>query len=193
MSAGCRICGSSCTAFCLFPYLNASNQTLLTRLSQERRLLEIDSKKAFRYGNKQNAVQLLPQIRQPADIRTVYNVPGMRHASMVSLLHLAAYHGWMDIVTDLITEYKCDTNCKDTHGRTPLHYATMNNHLEVVRYFIKERHCDPMTKDRHGNTPLHLACDYSHTHLVQCLLSTGKVDPLAKNKYGEVVYYHVCL
>ena len=157
----------------------ASNQTLLTRLSQERRLLEIDSKKAFRYGNKQNAVQLLPQIRQPADIRTVYNVPGMRHASMVSLLHLAAYHGWMDIVTDLITEYKCDTNCKDTHGRTPLHYATMNNHLEVVRYFIKERHCDPMTKDRHGNTPLHLACDYSHTHLVQCLLSTGKpVDPL---------------
>ena len=103
-----------------------------------------------------------------------------RHA----MLHLAAHHGWMNVVIELITKYKCDTNCKNSHGRTPLHYAVINDHLEVVKYFINEQHCDPMTRDNDGDTPLHIACNYSHTHMVQYLLSTGKLDPLAKNKYG---------
>ena len=101
------------------------------------------------------------------------------------LLHLAAHHGWMDIIIDLITKYKCDTNCKDSHGHTPLHYTVINNHLEVVRYFINEQHSDPMTRDNDGNTPLHLACNHGHVHIVQYLLSTGKVDPLAENKNAE--------
>ena len=106
------------------------------------------------------------------------------------LLHLAATHGWMDIIIDLITKYKSDTNCKDSYGRTPLHYAARKNHLEVVRYFINEQHCDPMTKDNDGDTPLHLACRYGNGHIVQYLLSTGKVDPLAKNKYGSTPMYY---
>ena len=102
-----------------------------------------------------------------------------------SMLHLAATHGWMDIVIDLITKYKCDINCKDFRGRIPLHYAAINNHLEVVKYFINKQHCDPMTRDNDGNTPLHYACGYGHTHVVQYLLSTSK-NPLAKNKNGEI-------
>ena len=160
-------------------------QILLTHLSQEQ--LESDCKKAFRHGNKQNAMELLPQIQQPADIRTActFNVPGEWYETTVSLLHLAATHGWMDIVIDLTTKYKCDTNCMDTRGHTPLHYAARNNHLEVVRYFISEQHCDPMTRDNDVNTLLHIACDYNHIHIVKYLLSTGKVDPLAKNYYGK--------
>ena len=102
-----------------------------------------------------------------------------------TLLHLAAYNGWMDIIIELLTKYKCDTNCKDTYGCTPLHYASRNNHLEAVRYFINEQHCDPMTRDAYGDTPLHYACNNRHTHIVQYLLSTCKVDPLATNKIGK--------
>ena len=94
-------------------------------------------------------------------------------------------HGWVDIVIDLITKYKCNAHCKDSRGCTPLHYAAHNNHMEVVRYFITEHHCDPMTRDSNSDTPLHIACRYKHTHIVQYLLSTGKVDPLAKNKKGK--------
>ena len=101
----------------------------------------------------------------------------------VPMLHLAAHLGWMDIIIDLITKYKCDTNCKDDYGRTPLHYAVCNNHLEVVRYFINEQHCNPMNKDQFNDTPLHLACQSGHNHIVQYLLSTDKVDLLAKNKF----------
>ena len=148
---------------------------------------------AFNQGNKQDAERLLPQIEQPADIRTTYMyscVPEVWwYARLVSLLHLAAAHGWMDIIIDLITKYKCDTNCKDSSGCTPLHYAARSNHLEMVRYFINEQHCDPMTRDNDGDTPLHYACCYGHAHIVQYLLSTGKVDPLAKNKNGYTPLY----
>ena len=103
----------------------------------------------------------------------------------LSLLHLAAVHGWIDTVIDLITKNNWNTNCKDFRGRTPLHYAASNNHLEVVRYLINEQHCDPMTRDNYGETPLHLASGCSHTHIVQYLLSTCKVDQLAKNNNGK--------
>ena len=98
---------------------------------------------AFQQGNKEDAERLLTQTHQPANIRTttIY-VPGMWwYAELVPLLHLAAHHGWKDIIIDLITKYKCDTKSKDSHGHTPLHYAASNNHLEVVKYFINEQHC----------------------------------------------------
>ena len=59
---------------------------------------------AFKQGNKQDAEQLVPQIGQPAEIRTItYYVPGVWwYAELVSLLHLATAHGWMDIVIELL-------------------------------------------------------------------------------------------
>ena len=68
-----------------------------------------------------------------------------------TLLNIAAKHGWVDVVIDLITKYKCNTNCKDSHGHTPLHYAARNNHLEVVSYFIYYK-CDINSKDSRGRT-----------------------------------------
>ena len=148
---------------------------------------------AFQEGNKQDAERLLPQIGQPADIRTTTSyLPGVRwYTGPLSLLHMAAHHGWVDIIIDLVRKYKCNTNCKDSDGHTPLHYAASKNHLEVVRYLIYEQHCDPMTKDDYGNTSLHYACNHSYTHIVQYLLSTGKVNPLTKNKNGKTPMFKV--
>ena len=103
---------------------------------------------AFKEGNKQDAERLLLQIKEPADITTTTSsISDVWNASQVSLLHLAAQNGWMDIIIDLITKYKCDTNCKDSNERTPLHYAVSNDQLEVVRYLINEQHCDLTTRD----------------------------------------------
>ena len=159
-------------------------------MSQEQ--LKCECVEAFERKKKRSAERLLPQIGQPANIKTkTSNVLGVWYAELVFLLHLAAHHGWLDIIIDLITKYKCDTNCKDSCGRTPLHYAAFNNHLEVVRYFINEQHCDPMTRDDFGNTLLHVTCNRGHAHIVQYLLSTGKVDPLAKDKYGSTPLFKV--
>ena len=156
--------------------------------------LESEFVKAFKQGNKQDAEQLLPQIEQPADIRTTTDyVPGLRwYAGLASLLHVAALRGWVDIITNLITKYKCDTNCKDSHGHTPLHYAAINNHLEVVRYFINEQHCDPMTRDDNGNTPLHYACRNSQLSIVQYLIREAHCNPSCKNKNGDTPLHFAC-
>ena len=121
----------------------------------------------------------------------LYVVKINQTSCQLPMLHLAALHSWKDIIIDLITKYKCDTNCKDYYGRTPLHYAVRNNHLEVVRYLINEQHCDPLNKDRFGNTTLHTACQYDHIHIVQYLLSTGKVNPFARNNNSEIPLYAV--
>ena len=162
-------------------------------MSQEQ--LKSKCVKAFEQGNKQDAERLLPQIGQPADIRTtyMYYVPGVwRDTNSVSLLQLAADHGWMDIIIDLITKYKCDTNCKDFRGRTPLHNAVSNNHLEVVRYFITEQHCDPMAKDKDSDTPLHLASSNGHFNIVKYLISEIHCSPSCENNNGETALHLGC-
>ena len=105
---------------------------------------------AFDEGNRQNVELLLPQIRQPAKVRD--------NVLKSSLLHYAAQHGWLDVVVELATKYKCDVNCKNMNGFTPLHYATNIDQLELMKYLINEQHCDPMTKDNDHRTPLHWAC-----------------------------------
>ena len=150
---------------------------------------------AFRQGNQQDAERLLPQIQQPTDIRTttthVSNV--WWYARDVSLLHLAARNGWMDIIIDLITKYRCDTECKDDCGRTPLHYATSNNHLEVVRYFINEQHCDPMTRDNDGNTPLHLAAtNDNNLDVLRYLISELNCNPSCEDIDGDTPLHLAC-
>ena len=151
--------------------------------------LESECLEAFEQGNKRDAERLLPQIRQPATVRitryyTRVIVNGIKIIinGRSSLLHLAAAHGWMDVVIDLITKYKCDVNCKNLLQRTPLHYASLAGHLEVVRYFINEQHCDPMTKDYHGQTPLHCA---GHLNIAQYLINEQHCDPMTKDYHGQ--------
>ena len=147
-------------------------------------------------GNKQDAKRLLPLITRPADIRISCNTVGVRYiyAKQVSLLHLAAHHGWMDIIIDLITKYKCDTNCKDSNRHTPLHYAIINDHLEVVRYFINEQYCDPMTRDNDGETPLHLAYHHGHFNIINYLISEAHYNPSCENKNdGDTQLHLACL
>ena len=147
--------------------------------------------KAFGYRIKQDAKGLLPQIEQQADIRTMTPLFFRLSAEQVSLLHLAARHGWMDIIIDLITKYKCDTNCKDSHGRTPLHYAASSNRLEVVRYFINEQHSNPMTRDNEGNTPLHYAASNNHLKVVRYFIN--KCDPMTRDNDGNTPLHHAAI
>ena len=109
---------------------------------------------AFKNGNKLMAEQLLPSIPQPATITTTFKSRLLypQLISLVSLLHLAAYWGWRNVVTALVSVYNCAANCKDEEGHIPLHYAASNGHLEVVKYFIVELHCDPMDKNQYGET-----------------------------------------
>ena len=135
--------------------LGGKGRYLTTAAIMSQVQLESECLEAFKQGNKRDAERLLPQIQQPATVRTgfcavIVNGINIYIASMSSLLHLAAVQGWMDVVIDLITKYKCDANCKSNLELTPLHYASEACHLEVVRYFINEQHCDPNDERQRG-------------------------------------------
>ena len=80
---------------------------------------------AFNYGRKEEALRLLKKINDP---RTV------KDSSNFTLLHCAAFHGWLDVVKELINVHRFDPNCKDDSGNTPLSKARSNGKRSVVDY-----------------------------------------------------------
>ena len=139
------------------------------------------------------AEQLLPSIPQPATITITFESRlYYTELSLVSLLHLAAYWGWRNVVTALVSVYNCAANCKDEKGHIPLHYAASNGHLEVVKYFIVELHCDPMDKNQYGTTPLHRACDNGHLNIAQYLIREEHCNPSCENNTGWKPLHYAC-
>ena len=146
-----------------------------------------DCIRAFTDGNPVEVEQLLSCIPQ-SGVKFVTTTFKFRDKmiALVTLLHLAAYWGWKNVVTALVSVYKCDANCKDEEGHIPLHYAAYNGRLEVVKYFLihpmtlaihffillvsKVTSTLPSTSSKrqtvlhhvnNGVTPLHFACTWS--------------------------------
>ena len=148
---------------------------------------------AFKNGNKLVVEQLLPSIPQPATITTTFKFSFYDKVSLVSLLHLAAYWGWRNVVIALVSVYNCAANCKDEKGHIPLHYAASNGHFEVVKYFIVELHCDPMdNKNEFGRTPLHYACRHGYLIIAQYLIREEHCNPSCENNVGWTPLHYAC-
>ena len=135
---------------------------------------------AFKQRDHDKALQLLPNLQQPAAVRTSYNVtPPFKSDSMstdASLLHLAALNGWMDIVAILIDKYGCSSQCCDSEGQTPLHYAAYGGSLVVAKYLITEQNCDPLDSCDDGLNSLLYACLGGCLELVKYLITEHHCD-----------------
>ena len=142
---------------------------------------ELTSLSPFVLGDHDKALQLLPSLQQPAAIRTLCvccNIDSDRKlCTDVSLLHLAAFHGWIEIVISLVSRYDCNTQCRDSWKQTPLHYAAYGGSLPVVQYLINEQHCNPNSKGEWGSTPLHYANYNGHMDIVEYLITKVGCDP----------------
>ena len=80
---------------------------------------------AFNYGRREEALRLLKQVKDPRTVKSKSNF---------TLLHCAAYHGWLDVVKELINEHQFKPDCKDFDGNTPLSKARGNGKDHVVDY-----------------------------------------------------------
>ena len=87
-------------------------------------LAEIDDQcyDAFnsQYGTQYEAFRLLKQVKDPRTVKSKNNF---------TLLHCAAYNGWLDVVKELIIEYQFDPDCKDNDGNTLLSVAGQHQHV----------------------------------------------------------------
>ena len=80
---------------------------------------------AFNYGRKEEALRLLKKIKDPRTVKDSNNF---------TLLHCAAYHGWLAVVKELIHDHQFNPDCMDDDGNTPLMKAKSNEKQPVVDY-----------------------------------------------------------
>ena len=104
-------------------------------------------------GNKQEAIRLLSAFPDQSEIKNI------KDRYSYYLIHLAAQHGWTDVVELLVTTYHCNPNCIDTGGFTSLHWACVRNHLHTVKLLTTQYCLDPLqvteqTCMEEGYTPL---------------------------------------
>ena len=101
--------------------LNASENVSFIYLAE----LEEQCYDAFNKGRQEEALRLLKQVKDPHIVKSKSNF---------TILHFAAYHGWLDLVIQLINDHQFNPNCEDDDGNTPLSEARSNGKQSVVNY-----------------------------------------------------------
>ena len=104
-----------------FIYECKQNISLLVFLSN----IETQCYDAFNYGRREEALRLLKHVEDPRTVKSRNNF---------TILHCAAYHGWLDVVKELIVENDFNPDCEDDDGNTPLSRARDNEKQSVVDY-----------------------------------------------------------
>ena len=145
---------------------------------------------AFKRGNRDDAIRLLPPVQQQnlktlseltTEFKSLY--PDCEPSKNVTILHLAAYHGWLDFIENF--KDKSGFNCRDvSNGLVPLHYAAAGNSLSVIEYLINEQDCDPATTDNCGALPLHIACLNGQLDVVKYFITVRKCYPTSRGQHG---------
>ena len=149
---------------------------------------------AFKRGSYGEGVRLMRRLEHPEHVAIVFRLltnimPRSMKPATVSLLHLAAYHGWLDIVMNV--KLKVLYECKDSVGRTPLHYAAVGGSLPVVQYLITVGHCNPATLGLNNSTLLHYACVGGHMNIINYLITELQCDPTVHSNDDGCLPLHV--
>ena len=100
----------------------------------------------------------------------------------MSLLEVAAAHGWLDVCKELIKKCSLLTsstslkvNQPELATRSPLHYAAWEGHLDVVQFLTES--CEVEIDGGKGSTPLTLAIECGQVEVVKHLVSTCESNP----------------
>lgn len=80
----------------------------------------------------------------------------LRSTEGLSVLHIAAAHGTLDIVKELVAHGMMIDEADSKNGWTPLHYAAMQGHLELTQWLVSDG-SRPGNTDKSDFTPMMLA------------------------------------
>jgi len=110
------------------------------------------------------------------DVNHLFNIQRNQMNRELTLLHIAAFNGRLDIIRYFVDEKKVDINKADNDGNTALHFAAFNGHLGIVKYLVDEKKVDVNKADNDGYTALRLAAFNGHLDIVKYLVDEKKVD-----------------
>ena len=84
-------------------------------------------------------------------------------------LHTAAMFCDQEMLSLLITKYKCPVDSRNCSYETPLHCACQKGNIEAVRILISKHNADLNAHCMGKSTPLNEAALNGHTNVVKCL------------------------
>ncbi|XP_022099986.1 E3 ubiquitin-protein ligase MIB2-like [Acanthaster planci] len=89
-------------------------------------------------------------------------------------LHLAAAKGHQTCVEVLLKyEQKCDVNCQDKDGNTPLFHAVVKNNKQIIHWLVNNPRSDLRIMNKKGFNSLHHAVFLKNIFAVEAILSTS--------------------
>ena len=189
---------------CAKPFINGDHDLALSTLKRVPVASEVGSYRVSEFtlqvGNTQWSREtfrfvfsrLVPRILYDRDYVTLPKVP---------LLHLAAHHGWVDVLDELLHNkaYNVDPKAiasENITHETALHYAARQGHMQAVKRLNGVcQVSDPNILQAKHATPLHYACGIGKLEMVQYFIEEAKVDPESEaymnnsDTYGSCDYF----
>ena len=154
---------------------------------------------AFKNGDYKKASELLQKVRDPNNVDLLGFYPDKYkhidcHTYKVSLLHLAAYHGWLNICHRLITKYNHDLHvhkvCQSLIDHSKQFKQYSGSLLDISKQGQKLTVLDDVPPPP---PPLFYATLGGHYEVVKYLINECNCDPHQKSAEGETPLYLACL
>ena len=114
---------------------------------------------------------------------------GYKNIIGMNCLHIAAFHGHLDLCKTLIDKHNLDVHATDNHGWTALLAAAANGSYELVTYFAYMGN-DINYKSNLGRDCLHIAARYGHLNLCKTLIRKHKFDVNIADNLGWTPLHH---
>ncbi|GBG31931.1 Ankyrin repeat domain-containing protein 2 [Hondaea fermentalgiana] len=107
----------------------------------------------------------------------------------VTLLHVAAERGDLEMLKLLHVKGQAPVSAKDARGGEPVLEAAAAGRLECIKWLVDTQGVDVNTADDRGDTVLHLASGFGHIEVMRWLLDHGaQVDPRTKIDVTPLLY-----
>ncbi|CAG8949960.1 hypothetical protein HYFRA_00004292 [Hymenoscyphus fraxineus] len=101
----------------------------------------------------------------------------------------AATKGHVEIVKILLQTGRCDINCSDRGGDTPLYLAVFYGHTEIVKMLLEIDECDVNKKNLSSDIPLSQAISKGYLEIFKLLMATGRCDINCSDTVGNTPLY----
>jgi hypothetical protein len=132
----------------------------------------------------QDADKETPGVEREDDITSRDLVRSREPQAGHTLLHVAAAHGQLRLVKELVEVYRADINKPDKQSWSPLHTAAHHSQIDVFEYLV-DRGASLYTTTANGSSPLH--------YLVRFTRSSPRGRATHGNYNTMMLYFSVAL
>ncbi|KAJ9576404.1 hypothetical protein L9F63_006760 [Diploptera punctata] len=148
----------------------------------------------LKISSKQGYVHLISYLLScGVEIGQLFPVTKSKSAAKLTMLHVAARHNQLDLVTFLI-EHDADVDARDESyfKRTPLMMAALEGNIEIVKYFLNHANVKVNAQDVRNRTALWYAASRGHAEVVLLLeKSAANIKVIDRNNGYTLLHFAV--